>query len=250
MLKINKLTTLILCLSSTVAFAEVTNTSPVKQLQCDKPIATLVVSELSCKAAGCQNSTTTQNNPMAGLTAFAQMASGESSSTFPQVEKGLTAMLTSKLQQTGCFDIQDREALELLKSEMQMAGKTIEMTPAKYLITGSISSISLNTKKKDIAGGYIPSFIPVLGSMKKTSKSADISMDIKILDVQRAKVLSSQTFNGNDEKRSYDVSGGFSGMGGMTNIKGTPLESLIADILNQVSTFATQKIMGQEGVSQ
>lgn len=184
MFKLNKVI-ILLSLSATSVFAEeaAVTTNSVPQQHCAKPVASLVISELSCKAAGCQAAAATQNNPLSGIAALAQMASGESTSTFPAVEKGLTSLLTSKLQQTGCFDIQDREALELLKSEMQMAGKSVALTPAKYLITGSISSINLSTKKKDIAGGYIPNFVPVLGSMKKTSKTADISVDIKILDV-------------------------------------------------------------------
>ncbi|CAB1216814.1 CsgG/HfaB family protein [Acinetobacter bouvetii] len=212
--------------------------------ECTQPVATVLVNDLTCKAAGCQNATGAVNNPMSGLAQLAQMASGESSNTFPGAEKSLSSLLTSRLQATGCFDIQDREALETLKSEMALAGKTLKLTPAKYVITGAVTSIAVSTKKKDIAGGYIPNFVPVLGSMKQTSKSADLSLDIKILDVENGRVLGSQTFSDNGQNRSYGVSfNDLAGAGGAVGIKGTALEPLVSNVLEQVAEFSTQKIV-------
>ena len=177
---------------------------------------------------------------------LAQIASGESSNTFPGAEKSLSSLITSKLQSTGYFDIQDREALEMLKSGMALMGKTMKLNPAKYVITGSISSIGVNTKKRDIAGGYIPNFVPVLGSMKQTSKTADLTVDIKILDVQNGRVLGSQTFSDNRENRSYRVSFNDLAGGGAAGIKGTVLEPLVANVLEQIAQFSAEKIGTQE----
>lgn len=214
--------------------------------KCDSPVATVVVNDLSCKSNGCEASTT-NNNPASGFAQLAQMASGESSNTFPGAEKSLSAMLTSRLQATGCFDIQDREALESLKSEMALSGKTMKLTSAKYVITGAVTSISASTKKKELGGGYIPNFVPVLGAMKKTSNNADLSLDIKILDVEHGKVLGSQTFSDNGEKRSYGVSfNQLAGGGGASGIKGSALEPLVSNVLEQIADFSTQKILTQE----
>ncbi|WP_374667218.1 CsgG/HfaB family protein [Acinetobacter sp.] len=217
-------------------------------IECVKPVASVSVSELTCKASGCQNSASTpNNNALSGLAQLAQMASGESSNTFPGAEKSLSSLITSRLQATGCFEIQDREALETLKSEMALAGKSLKLNPAKYVITGSITSIGVNTKKRDIAGGYIPNFVPVLGSMKQTSKSADLSLDIKILDVQNGRVLASKTFADNGENRSYRVSfNDLAGAGGAVGIKGTALEPLVSNVLEQIAQYSAEQIGAQE----
>ncbi len=136
--------------------------------------------------------------------------------------------------------------MEMLKSGMALMGKTMKLNPAKYVITGSISSIGVNTKKRDIAGGYIPNFVPVLGSMKQTSKTADLTVDIKILDVQNGRVLGSQTFSDNRENRSYRVSFNDLAGGGAAGIKGTVLEPLVANVLEQIAQFSAEKIGTQE----
>jgi curli biogenesis system outer membrane secretion channel CsgG len=215
------------------------------ETQCNTAVSTVIVNDLSCKTANCQAATSnSNNNPISGIAQLAQMASGESSNNFPGVEKSLSSLITSRLQATGCFDIQDREALETLKSEMALAGKSLKLNPAKYVITGAVTSVELNTKKRDIAGGYIPKFIPVLGSMKQTSKTADLSLDIKILDVQNGQILGSKTFSDNGEKRSYNVS--FNDIGGASGIKGTALEPLVTNILDQIADYSVEKISAQE----
>lgn len=222
------------------------SSSTIAESQCTKPVATIIVNDLSCKTVNCQNNTNTNNSPLSGLAQFAQMASGESSNTFPGVEKSLSSLITSRLQATGCFDIQDRETLETLKSEMALLGKSVKLQPAKYVITGSVTSIGMNTKKRDIAGGYIPKFIPVLGSMKQTSKTADLTLDIKILDVENGRILGSQTFSDNGQNRSYGVSfNDLAGAGGATGIKGTALEPLVSNILEQIAVFSVEKITPQ-----
>lgn len=232
---------LVLLALATSAFSTVAMASP----QCAKPVTTILINDLSCKAVGCQNNTSAQS-PVNGLAQLAQMASGQSSNTFPGAEKSLSSMLSSRLQATGCFEIQDREAIETLKSEMALMGKTLNLKPAKYVITGSVTSIGVNTTKKEIAGGYIPNFVPVLGSMKQTSKSADLSLDIKILDVENGRILGSKTFSDNGENRSYGVSfNTLAGSGGAAGIKGTALEPLVSNILEQIAEFSTANIAPQ-----
>lgn len=228
----------ILLAFATTAFSTVAMASP----QCSKPVTTILINDLSCKAVGCQNNTSAQH-PMNGLAQLAQMASGQSSNTFPGAEKSLSSLLSSRLQATGCFEIQDRETIETLKSEMALMGKILNLKPAKYVITGAVTSIGVNTTKKEIAGGYIPNFVPVLGSMKQTSKSADLSLDIKILDVENGRIVGSKTFSDNGENRSYGVSfNTLAGSGGAAGIKGTALEPLVSNVLEQIAEFSTANL--------
>jgi curli biogenesis system outer membrane secretion channel CsgG len=80
--------------------------------------------------------------------------------------------------------------------------------------------------------------------MKQTSKTADLSLDIKILDVQNGQILGSKTFSDNGEKRSYNVS--FNDIGGASGIKGTALEPLVTNILDQIADYSVEKISAQE----
>ena len=70
---------LVLLALATSAFSTVAMASP----QCAKPVTTILINDLSCKAVGCQNNTSAQS-PVNGLAQLAQMASNH---LFPGAEK-------------------------------------------------------------------------------------------------------------------------------------------------------------------
>ncbi|MEN9450168.1 MAG: Curli production assembly/transport component CsgG, partial [Pseudomonadota bacterium] len=69
-----------------------------------------MVGNMSCKSAACQQGAADVGRSNALMAMAAQMASGQSESTFPAIGDGLKAMLTTAMKETGCFDIQEREA--------------------------------------------------------------------------------------------------------------------------------------------
>ena len=86
---------------STSAIAETTVSEKEYNLpQCSKPIASVMVGNISCKSAACQQTAADTGRGNA-LMAMAQMASGQSESTFPAIGDGLKAMLTTALKETG-----------------------------------------------------------------------------------------------------------------------------------------------------
>lgn len=218
--------------------------------KCSRPVASVMVGNLTCKSAACQANAGANDARAGGLAALAQLAAGQSEGSFPGIGDGLSAMLTTVLQETGCFEIQDREALETLRQEMALVGKTLDAQQADFMITGAVTSISMSTQRKALGGG----FIPVVGAFSTTKKTADLGLDIKILDVAKAKVVDSKTFTGNNETKSYSMGagglgGGVGALGGMSNIKGTPMEEVVRDVLARVASFTSLRLVDVKGAT-
>lgn len=209
--------------------------------RCDAPVASVVVGKLTCKAAGCQ----TASSDPTGLAALIRMSNGGAEqANFANVGEGMSAMLTTVLKNTGCFDIQEREAMDELAKELALVGKKVEVQQADFMISGSITSINMSTTKAAVGGG----FIPIIGMLSVTTKTADVGVDIKLIDVNRAKVVDSKTFVANNESTSASLGGmGFGGggalIGGLSSFKGTQMEPIIREVLAQVATFAANKLV-------
>lgn len=249
-MKIRALISLVLTLSANFALADQTTTSEKEYAlpKCNKPVASVVVGQLTCKSAACQP--VQQDSRAGGLMALAALASGNSSVSFPGVGEGMSAMLTTVLKETGCFEIQERESLDELNRELALVGKKVEVQQADFMITGSITSINMRTEKKQFAGGWIP----ILGAISTTTKLADLGLDIKVIDVNKAKLIEAKTFTGNNEtsSTSFGVAAFGPGMGvigGMSSVKGTPMEDVIRDVLVRVASFSSLKLVAAKGIT-
>ncbi|GHA81635.1 CsgG/HfaB family protein [Cognatilysobacter bugurensis] len=217
--------------------------------QCDVPVARVVVGELKCKSAGCEAGSQ-GNDPVSGLERLARAASGNASVGYPGIGDGMGAMLTTALKQTGCFDIQEREALDELREELALVGKTVEAEQAEFMISGAITSIGTSTQSRSFGGGMIP----VVGSIAKTKQQSELSLDLRIIDVNRAKVVSSETFVADNTTSSTSWGGaawaGIGGMvGGMSNIKGTPMEAIVRDVLVRAASYASKGIVAHKSAA-
>lgn len=210
--------------------------------KCDKPVASVVVGRIVCKSSNCQaTQETAATNPVAALI---QLQAGQSQMRFPGIGDGMSAMLTTVLKETGCFDIQEREAIDDVARELALVGKKVEVQQADFMISGAITSINMSTEKTQLGGGLIP----VLGAFSRTTQTADIGMDMKIIDVNHAKIVQSRTFVANNETSSTSFGGGaFVGFGlvggAFSNIKGTPMEPIVRDVLARVASFASTKLV-------
>lgn len=216
--------------------------------RCNKPVASVMIGQLTCKSAGCQAG---QQDPRAGgLMALAALASGQATVTFPGIGEGMSAMLTTILKETGCFVVQEREAIEALSKELALVGKKLEVKQADFMISGAITSINMSTERKQFAGG----FIPIIGAIATTKKTADLGLDIKVIDVNRAEVLQAKTFVANNETSSYSFGGagfggGFGALGGMSTVAGTPMESVVRDVLVRVASFSSKALVETTGAT-
>lgn len=216
--------------------------------KCSKPVASVMVGQLTCKSAACQ--TGQQDSRTSGLMALAALASGNSTVSFAGIGEGMSAMLTTVLKETGCFEIQERESLDELNKELALVGKKVEVQQADFMITGSITSINMSTEKKQFAGGWIP----ILGAISTTTKLADLGLDIKVIDVNKAKLLEAKTFTGNNETSSTSFGAAAFGpgmglVGGMSSIKGTPMEDVVRDVLVRVASFSSRTLVSAKGIT-
>lgn len=216
--------------------------------KCDKPVASVMVGKLSCKSSGCQPHTSNgaANSQMAMLLALANAQSA--GPDLSVVGDGMVAILTTVLKETGCFDIQEREAMDELAKELALVGKKMEVQQADFMISGAITSISMESKKSSLGGG----FIPIIGAISTTKQSAEIALDIKIIDINRAKVFDAKTFQANNETSSTSFGavgfgpGGVLG-GGISTIKNTPMEPIVRDILTQIASFTATRMVAAKG---
>lgn len=219
--------------------------------KCAAPVASVVVGKLSCKAAGCKEPEPAARDGLGALAQLARMANNEGGGvqqSFAGVGDGMSAMLTTVLKETGCFDIQEREAMDELAKELALVGKKVEVQQADFMISGSITSINMNTDKKQFGGGIIP----IVGYIGVTTKTADVGLDIKLIDVNRAKIVDSKTFEANNETTSTSLGGGgFVGVGGfggaLSSFKNTPMEPIIRDVLARVALYTTHQLVTAKG---
>jgi curli biogenesis system outer membrane secretion channel CsgG len=214
--------------------------------KCSVPVASVVVGKLACKAQACQpvEVSTGGNSGLLALARLAASQEGRTSTSFAGIGDGMAAMLTTALKETGCFDIQEREAMDELAKELQLVGKKVEVQQADFMISGAITSINLNTDRSSFGGGLIP----IVGAIRSTKHTADVGVDIRVIDVNRARVLESKTFQANNETSSTSFAlgaGGFGGLigGGMSSIKGTPMEPIVRDVLAQVASFTANRLV-------
>jgi len=199
--------------------------------KCDKPTVSLTVGNLTCKSAACQPQNTGGRSSN-GLILMLQ-AQGKLPPSLEGVGDGMRDMLTTILKSTGCFDIQERQAMDEIQKELEAAGQKAVIKPADYIISGSISSIGMETSNKRYA------------VVNKTKQHAYVNLDMRVIDVKQTKVLDSRTFEADSERSSHNVFvstpiGGFGGS--QSGLRGTALEDVTRDALVRVAVFATEKL--------
>lgn len=177
-------------------------------VRCDKPVASISVGAFSCKATACHDATAGPGNGVAALLQLAQASQGLSVHSFPTLGSSMGSGLTTALKATGCFTVQEREALEELKREAALAGVEIKPTAADYLVSGAITAVTLNTRSNSFGGGLLP----VVGAVSKSTRNANLAIDVRLIDVRGASVRDSRSFQADSTRSSW--SGGGLGYGG------------------------------------
>jgi curli biogenesis system outer membrane secretion channel CsgG len=78
-------------------------------------------------------------------------------------------------------------------------------------------------------------------------------IDIRVVDVKRAKIVASKTFQANNQKSGFGVSAlGWAGVGlggSHASISGSPLEEVARDLLVRATAFLTETI-AQKNISE
>lgn len=218
---------------------------------CASQVASVSVGKLNCKASGCQKHETTAS--MGGFGAFVAMAAARDGlipPDFSGIGEGMAYALTTALKATGCFDVQEREAMEELQKEATLSGIKMEIKPADFLLTGAITSVGMETAKTSFGGGMIP----VIGGFSKTTKNANLAMDIRVVDVRKANVKASKSFNSNDQSSSWGLyGGGLAGggalFGGHSVTKSPEMDKLAAQTVLYATSYLVDTLAADAVVS-
>lgn len=243
----------ILALATTSALAA--EPTPAPQLpHCDKPIASVMVGKLACKASNCGAGQGDKNNPLGALLALAQAQEGGMPLDVSGIADGIKDVLVTALSESGCFDVQDREQMDEIQAELARAGKQVQTQQADYLISGAVTQVDVSQEKSSFGGGFIP-FVGAIGT--KTQKAA-VSIDMRLVDVNSAKVLASKRASASTETSSFTLGGAgigtmggtFGGFGGsLSSLKGTNLEAVTKDAIIQSVNFLVDTTRAAKGLS-
>jgi len=184
----------------------------------------LTISEVKCKSTGCQEQPQLDGNAQMLLTMM-----GRNTENFSGIGDGLSNMLQTSLDKTGCFEVLDREAIESLREEMALAGKEMQVESADIVVAGAITSVSLAKNKSSFIG------------FSKDSKTAKLGMDMKVIDVTSSKVVLSQDYSAESGKTQYGyISDGYktsqSGLGDAS------MEEVARDIINRLTYDIVKKL--------
>ena len=216
-------------------------------VHCEKPVASISLGAFSCKAAACEAAGV--GGPPSGAAALlqlAQAAQGLSVQQYPALGAAMGNGLTTALKETGCFVVQEREALEELRREAALSGIELKPTAADFLISGAITSVAVNTKSTSIGGGMIP----VIGAVSRSTRSATLGIDVRLIDVKAANVRASRAFSADSTRSNWGAGGlGYGGGGalfGATRSTSSPeLDSVANEATINAANFVAETLAGE-----
>ncbi|MRX09889.1 hypothetical protein GJ697_18790 [Pseudoduganella sp. FT25W] len=214
--------------------------------RCSSPAAKVVFTEFKCKSADCSGGGT-QQDPREYR--WWERSGNVSQPRYTGVGTGMTEMLATALTQTGCFDVQERAELDEINRELALVGKKVEADAADYMITGSITSLGFEQSSTGLGGAnFLRGPLGFLAGAVDFKKSkVHMNMDIRVVDIRRARIIASRTFQANNEKNGFGISalgwGGGTVLGGShASISGSPLEEVARDLLVRSTSFLTETI--------
>lgn len=216
--------------------------------KCDKPLASVMIGQIACKSANCGTPASAgRQNPLLALLA----ASGQGNVS--AIGDGLKDMFVTVLRATNCVDLQEREAMDEVAAELARVGKKVEVQQADFLVMGSLTTVELSSTSASIGGG----FIPIIGSIGSNTQKANVAMDVRLVDVNSAKVVDTRRVEASSENTSWGVGGlgigtaggaGFGFGGGFSALKGTSLEVVSRDAVFSAAAFVIEALQRQRGV--
>jgi curli biogenesis system outer membrane secretion channel CsgG len=218
--------------------------------KCAKPVAKVIVSEIKCKSADCSSGAGQQDPRRYRWWEYMGHGGNVNQPTYTGVGTGMTEMLSTALQQTGCFEVQERASLDELNKELALVGKKVEAEAADFLITGSITSLGFEQSSTGLGGlgGFFKGPLAlVAGSVDWKKTKVHMNMDLRVVNVNKAKIVGSKTLQADNQKSGFGLSAagyaGGVGLGGNNaSISGSPLEEVARDLLVRSTTFITDNI--------
>jgi len=244
----SSLTSIILLASLTGGAFAAETAPPVQLPHCTTPLANIMVGKLQCKAANCNGGNSGAGQP-GGMAALMEMinAGNGGATNVTGIADGIKDVLTTALTETGCFSVQDRDEMDEISQELARAGKTVQAEQAEFLISGAVTEIDVSVQNKSFGAGMIP----IIGSVGRKKQSASVSLDMKLVSVNSAKVIASKRATASTETSSTSfgaggigfVGGSIGGFGGsFSSLKGTNLEAVTKEAIAQSVIFLVDAV--------
>lgn len=168
-----------------------------------------------------------------------------------QVGWDMADMLANELMGTKKFNVVERQKLNAVITEQDLAAsgrvrkgtgaKTGQLTGAKYLVTGTVTSYEENTAST--GGGLSFKGISVGGNKGK----AYIAVDLRVIDTSTGAVVDSRTVEANSSKGGLNLGFFKSGLGGNFNTKKkTPAMKAVRAVIMEISEYLACSMVDQD----
>jgi len=235
----------ILLMTATVMADETTvKEMSVPVVKCSAPVGTLSILDVDCKAAACQDTGT----PRAGLLGLAQLFSGAGG--VQGVGKGVGAMLSNALKETGCFKIIDLEKVKAMQARLEATGQKIAPPKIDHVVAGTITAIEYSKEGGALLGGIVP----VVGLVSKNTEKAQMTMEVSVLDPATTEVTHSKTFAADSSKSSWGFAlGGYRnaglGGGGWSISKSLSMDKVTQEVVFSAANYIAESLAGKNIVS-
>jgi curli biogenesis system outer membrane secretion channel CsgG len=216
--------------------------------RCDRPVAKVMIAEIKCKSVDC-GANSSGDDPRR-YKWWERMGTGNSvdQPSYSGVGTGMTEMLATALSQTGCFEVMERAALDEINQELALVGRKVEAEAADFMVTGSITSLGFEQSSTGLGAlGFLPKPIALLaGSVDYKKSKVWMNMDIRLVNINKAKLITSRTFEANNQRSGFGMSAaGWAGVGiggSHAAISGSPLEEVARDVLVRSTAFVAETL--------
>jgi curli biogenesis system outer membrane secretion channel CsgG len=235
-------------------WSAVAQTSDVREREisvpkCAQPVAKIVVSEIKCKSFDCDSGAGRQDPRRYRWWEYAGVGNNVRQPSYTGVGTGMTDMLSTALSQTGCFEVMERAQLDEINQELALVGKKVQAEAADFMVTGSITSLGFEQSSTGLGGlaGYIRGPLAIVaGGVDWKSTKVHMNMDLRVVDINRAKLVGSRTFQADNQRKGFGFSAmGWAGIGlggSHASISGSPLEEVARDLLVRSTVFITDEL--------
>jgi len=203
--------------------------SVVKTIHCPSPVAKISIAEMKCKAATCATTAKATGNLAVLLT-----LSDKKVKDFSSLGGSMTTMLSSSLSSTGCFTVLDREAMDEIKQEMELAGLKFTPETSDFVLTGAITSFEYAEKKT----GFGSVFGSAGGLLSNKETTAKMGLDMRLIDVESSRVAYTKTYRSDATNDNYSLGvlglAGSGGAAGSASFGGdVEVEEAVRTVINQ-----------------
>lgn len=175
-------------------------------VKCSEPVFTVALGSVDCKAQACEAPPDPKQNMLAMIFGGSANVQG--------IGKGLGNMLITALKESRCFKVIDLDQFEQIKKKLEATGQTVQPPKIDKFINLTITHIALSRSSGALGGGLIP----IIGAIKKDTQSAEVGIDIALMDPATLEISEAKSFKASSEKTSWGLfgagAGGIGAMGG------------------------------------